>query len=224
MLLDKLRNTNIDFLNTLKGVVSLLKDAGQTDSVYDIEDGLRHTEATRHAVEFVKQKPGVAALIQERYIAPSPNLELLLTYPPDSLGYAYASYLTESGFDPNFYRPIEVKDDISYVLLRLRQTHDIWHIVTGFSTDVAGELGLKAFELAQTRRTIALVLVSGGLLSSLFKAPDTLDTLLDRVAVGYRMGAKARPLLAQKWEEHWDLSVTDWRAQLEIEPTPIYIP
>jgi ubiquinone biosynthesis protein Coq4 len=36
-------------------------------------------------------------------------------------------------------------DDTSYLLLRLRQTHDLWHVVTGFSTNVPGELGLKAF-------------------------------------------------------------------------------
>jgi ubiquinone biosynthesis protein Coq4 len=29
------------------------------------------------------------------------------------------------------------------------ETHDIWHVVTGFHTDVAGELGLQAFYLAQ---------------------------------------------------------------------------
>ncbi|MBD2041619.1 Coq4 family protein [Microcoleus sp. FACHB-672] len=223
-MLPKLQAFNLDFLNTLKGVVSILRDPSQTDSVYDIEDGLRHTKATQLAVEYVKSKPEVAQIIQERYLAPSPDIEALLKYPENSLGYAYASYIKEAGFDPNFYRKLKVEDDVSYIVLRIRQTHDIWHIVTDFSVDVVGELGLKAFELAQTRRTMSAVLLAGGLLSTLFKAPEGLDSLLDRIAVGYRMGAKAKPFLAQKWEEHWDKPLSEWRKELGVEPMSVYVP
>ena len=31
---------------------------------------------------------------------------------------------------------------------RLRETHDIVHVLTGFGTDGPGELGLQAFNLA----------------------------------------------------------------------------
>lgn len=107
-----------------------------------------------------------------------------MQYPQDSLGYCYAASLTEAGFDPEFYRAIAVRDDASYILLRLRQTHDIWHLITGFGTDVAGELGLKAFELAQTRRPMALVLLTFGLLKALLKTPDALATLLPTISPG----------------------------------------
>ena len=89
---------NLDFLSTLKGVVTLLRDPTQTESVYDVEDGLRHTKATELAVEYVKSKPEVAALFQERYLAPSVNLEALLQLSPDSLGHVYATYIKDSGF------------------------------------------------------------------------------------------------------------------------------
>lgn len=223
MLLGKSRQLNIDFLTTLKGAVVLLRDPSQTESVYDVEDGLRYSKATQQAIDFVKSKPGVEKLIAERYTPPKVDIEDLLNLPEDSLGYTYASYIKESNFDPNFYRQIKVEDDVSYVLLRMRQTHDIWHIVAGFTTDVAGELGLKAFELAQTRRTMAAVLLAGGLLSTLFKSPENLDYLLDRIAVGYRMGAKAKPFLAQKWEDNWEQPLAVWRDQLGVEITPNYI-
>ncbi|AFY75437.1 uncharacterized protein involved in ubiquinone biosynthesis (plasmid) [Synechococcus sp. PCC 7502] len=208
---------NIDFLSTIKGAISLFRDPTQTDSVYDIEDGLRQTKATELAVEFVKSQPKVAAIIQERYVPPRLDMELLLTLPTDSLGYAYATYIKDSGFDPNFYRKIEIKDDVSYVLLRLRQTHDIWHIICGFSTDVKGELGLKAFELAQTRRTMAIVLLAGGLLSTLFKSPADLEEILTSIAWGYRLGTKAQPLLSVKWEEQWEKPLIQLRQELGIE-------
>ncbi|OKH35885.1 hypothetical protein NIES2119_19300 [[Phormidium ambiguum] IAM M-71] len=220
---DKQRRT-VDYLQTLKGIVTLLRDPGKTDSVYDVEEGLRNIKAAQLSVDFLKSKPEVAAIISERYLAPEPNIDALLKLPKGSLGYEYAFYLTEAGFDPNFYRKIEVVDDVSYVFLRIRQSHDIWHIITGMNTDVIGELGLKGFELAQTRRPMSIILLAGGLLRTLLNSPEDLDILLDRIAVGYRMGAKAKPFLAQKWEENWQKTVAEWRIELGVEPTPIYVP
>lgn len=224
MFLKDRQRRNIDYLQTLKGVVALLRDPGQTDSVYDVEEGLRNIKAAQLSVDFLKSNPEVAAIIEERYLAPEPDMESLLKLPKESLGYAYASYLTEAGFDPNFYRKIAVVDDVSYVFLRIRQSHDIWHIVTGMKTDVIGELGLKAFELAQTRRPMSLVLLTGGLMRTLLSSPEDLDLLLDRIAVGYRMGAKAKPFLAQKWEENWEKPLAEWRSELGLELAPIYVP
>jgi ubiquinone biosynthesis protein COQ4 len=211
-----LHSLNLEFLSTIKGAVSLLRDPSATESVYDVEDGLRHTKATQLSVEYVKRQPGVAALVQERYLAPTPNLDQLQQCPSDSLGFAYAKYITDAGFDPNFYRALPIEDDISYVFMRLRQTHDIWHLVAGFKTDVPGELGLKAFELAQTHRTMAAILLAGGLLSTLLKAPEQLDVLLENIAMGYRLGAQAKPFLAQKWEQNWEKPLAQWRTELGI--------
>lgn len=206
-----------DVLSTLKGVMTLIRDPEKTDSVYDIEDGLQNIEATRLAVEFAKSKPGVAPLFAERYLAPPPDIAALLQLPPESLGYAYASYITNAGFDPDFYRKGEVTDDITYFFMRMRQTHDIWHIVTNFGVDVAGELGLKAFELAQVRRPLAAMLVAGSVIETMIKNPAAMDMLLDIIPIGYRMGNQAQPLLAQKWEEDWEKPLTDWRSQLGIK-------
>lgn len=224
MLFSEKRRINLEFLTTLKGIVALIKDAGKTESVYDIEDSLRNTKATQLMVEYIKSQPGVTEIVQERYTPPPVDIDALLKCPKDSLGYAYASYLKTAGFDPNFYRKPAGDDDISYIFLRIRQTHDIWHVLTDFGADEIEELGLKAFELAQTHRTMSAVLISGGMLKILFNQPENLERLLDRIAVGFRMGAKAKPFLAQKWEENWDKSVAQWRAELEVKPTPVYVP
>ncbi|WP_026082538.1 Coq4 family protein [Mastigocladopsis repens] len=224
MLLSEQRQLKHNLSTILKGIVSLFREPTNLDYVYDIEDGLRNTKATSLAVEFMKSQPGVAQLIEERYLAPTPDIESLLKYPEDTLGYTYAAYIKTAGFDANFYRNVKVEDENSYILLRIRQTHDIWHIVTGFGTDGLGELGLKAFELAQTRRNLAVVLVGGGLLIALVKSPEGIGYLLDHIAMGYRMGSKAKPLLAQKWEEHWDKPLSEWRAELGLEPASVYTP
>lgn len=224
MRLNNRRRINLEFLQTLKGCVALFKDPTDAYSVFDIEDGMRHSKAMQLAVEYLKSQPEVAQIIEERYIAPTPDIDALLAYPQDSLGYVFAAYIQQAGFDPGFYRQLPVEDDVSYVLLRMRQTHDIWHVVTDFSPTVVGEIGLKAFELAQTRRTQAGILVAGAVLNFLLKTPEQLDQLLDRIAVGYRMGSKAKPFLAQKWEEHWDKPLSEWRSDLGVEPMPVYVP
>lgn len=101
-------------------------------------------------------------------------------------------------------------------MLRLRQTHDLWHIVADFNTKPNGELGLQAFMLAQLHYPLSVLLIAGGMLKVLFKSPEDLGDLLDQMALGYRKGVSAKPFLAQKWEEHWEKSVLDWRKELNI--------
>ncbi|MGF1457631.1 MAG: Coq4 family protein [Leptolyngbyaceae cyanobacterium] len=218
------RQIDLDLLGVIRGAIKLVIDPSQTDSVYDVEDGLRNRRATTLAVEFVKERPEVAAIFAERYLTDPPDLNVLSQLPEQSLGYAYAHYLKSSGFEADFYRPISVDDDVSYFLLRMRQTHDIWHLVAGFDTDVPGELGLKAFELAQTRRPLSAVLLAGGVLSAVFKAPETIGPLLEQIAIGYRLGSAAHPFLAQKWEDHWARSLTEWRQQVNLTPMSEYRP
>ncbi|MEM1280118.1 MAG: hypothetical protein AAGG53_08920, partial [Cyanobacteria bacterium P01_H01_bin.152] len=66
------RRLDWDLLNVIRGAIALVVDPHQTQSVYDVEDGLRHRQATTLAVEFVKQHPKVAALFADRYLAEPP--------------------------------------------------------------------------------------------------------------------------------------------------------
>ncbi|EAW34891.1 Coq4 family protein [Lyngbya sp. PCC 8106] len=216
--------TLVRSLTTLKGALSLITNPSNTTSVYELEDGLRYKKATRLSIEFIKSQPEIKPLLTERYLVGDPDLDALLNYPQNSLGYRYASHLKASGFDPHFYRDIKVEDDTSYLFLRRRQTHDIWHIITGLGTDVASEVGLKAFELAQTRSPLSALLIAGGLVRTLFDSPEELGYLLDRIAVGYRMGSQAKPFLAQKWEQHWEKPIEQWREELNVQVPPAYTP
>ena len=222
----KLRSLNLEFLTTLRGTVTLLMDPSRADATPDIEDGLIKLKATQMAVEYVLSKPGVAAIVADRYLSPPPDLVALAALPEGSLGQCFAAYMSETGFDPNYYRKLDIVDDTTYVLTRLRQTHDLWHLVTGLGSDVNGELGLQAFCLAQVRLPLPIVLLAGGLMKTLFTAPDEIGNLLDRIAIGYRLGMQAGPLLAERWEDHWERPLQQWRDQLRIDlaQTAHYVP
>jgi ubiquinone biosynthesis protein Coq4 len=209
----------IQYLETIRGLTTMIRDPGHTESVFDIEDGLQNLEAYELAVEYVRSDPAMAQLMKERYLRHGAHdMDALLKLPEATLGYCFARQLRDKGFDPDYFRVREVHTDLDYVLMRLRQTHDIWHIVTGFDTDPISELGIKAVELAQTRRPMAAVVAAGGVLRFLYKDPDHLGEALCAVSEGYQMGIKAKLLLAQKWEDHWERPLEEWRTMLNLTP------
>jgi ubiquinone biosynthesis protein COQ4 len=209
----QLTNLSSSF-SILKGFIGILRDPGNTESVFDIAQGLQDSDAFKQSISYMKSRPQVAEIINEKYLASPLDLDALIQMPPESLGYTYAAYLKSQNFDAEFYPPIEVKDDLSYVMLRLRQTHDIWHIVGDFNTKPNGELGLQAFMLAQLHYPMSILLIAGGMLKVVFKSGGDLDSLIDEIVNGYRKGANTKPFLAQKWEENWEKSVSDWRKEL----------
>lgn len=210
---------HIHYLETLKGIASMLRDPGSTQSVFDIEDGLRDIEAAELFLRYVRRDPAMVGMIEERYLRHGQHdIPGLLKLPVDTLGYCFARHIADHGFDPDYFRKIEIKDDLDYIMLRMRQTHDIWHVITGFATDPIGEVGLKAVELAQTRRPMSAVIACGGVLRFLFHEPEDLGKVLSAVAEGYKMGTRSELLLAQKWEEHWERPLAEWRAMLNVTP------
>lgn len=187
-----------------------------TQSVFDIEDGLRRSESTDELLRFTAKDSQVQHLIKDRYLQPVPDTEALGKLPSDTLGYRYVQHLESHGFDPNYYRKIEVENDIDYVMMRIRQTHDIWHVITGFDTHPLGEIAIKAVELAQTHRPMAAAICAGGIFRYMLKQPQQFGDCIESIAAGYQMGLYAKPLLAMKWEELWDRKLEDLRESLGV--------
>ena len=211
------RELSVEYLTGLKAFITFAKDASQTDSVFDMAEGFRHTETYKLSMEYLKSVPENQSIISERYIAPTPDMEALLKLPENSLGYIYASKMKAANFDPEFYRKVRIEDDYTYIALRIRQTHDIWHTLTGFGTDVAGELGLQGFYLSQTRAPLPVGIMAGGILNTLLNYPDNLTEVITAIGQGYKMGMKAKSFLAQKWEDKWEKPLSEWREELQFE-------
>ena len=93
--------------------------------------------------------------------------------------------------------------------------------MTGFGTDLGGEMGLQAFELAQNRAPLAVLLIAGSLLRAL-QNDEPLEPLLLALSRGFELGLNADLVIAYKLENHWELSVEEWRKTLGItEPSKI---
>lgn len=212
------RQLDFQFINGLKAFLTLMTEPQKTDAVFDITDSLVHSRSFELAAKHIKSTPEAEAIVRDRYLAPTPDLDALLQLPQDSLGYIYANNLKQAGFNPEFYRKVRVDDDASYIELRVRQTHDIWHTVTGFDATPAGEIGLQAFYLAQCRLPMASMLIANALLSTTLLIPEQLSKLLSGIATGWEMGLNAKSFIAQRWEEHWEKPLEVWRAELNVNP------
>ncbi len=186
--------------------------------VFEMSSALLDTSAFDLVVKQLKCDPACAALINDRYIPPAHDLDRLLTYPDNSLGYICAKAMKESGYDPNLHAGMTAKSDAHYVELRLSQTHDIWHILTGFNTSENGEIGLQAFHLPQFSYPLATMVIANSLIAATLFDSTQLPSLLAAIAQGWRMGETAQALFGQKWEEEWDKPLTQWQAELNIQP------
>jgi ubiquinone biosynthesis protein Coq4 len=204
-----------NLLKTAASVFRLIQDSTDLQSVFAINDSLRNTEAMVACIQYLESIPEVAELMAERYVAPNPDLEALAQLPPDSLGYQYANMLIQGGFKAVFFPQLPSDDPLDYVRLRVRQTHDIWHVVTGFGTDELGEIAVQAFGLAQMHYpTAALILLSGVI--SAIKHPENFEHTTQKISEGYNLGQHARPFLGQKWELAWEKPVAQWRTDLNV--------
>ncbi|MGE5185083.1 MAG: Coq4 family protein [Acidobacteriota bacterium] len=145
------------------------------------------------------------------------DLDALAALPAGTLGHAYASFLRSRGFTPEVFDtpPEEIRDPrVKYVVQRVRQTHDLWHVVTGCDTDPAGEVALQAFTFAQTRAPSTAILAIAGTLRGLRHTP----MLPREVAKAFLAGRRADKLVTFPWEDHWATPLADVRALLGVEP------
>ena len=102
---------------------------------------------------------------------------------------------------------------------RLRDQHDLWHVLTDYGRDKLGELCLLAFTYAQTRnRGIGLIVMVGA-----YKFSQGIGTRVLRAARrGYRDGRRTAWLPGQDWEALLPRPLDEVRRELGIEPPIAY--
>jgi ubiquinone biosynthesis protein COQ4 len=136
------------------------------------------------------------------------DLTALRALPETTLGGAYARMLQQKNLDPDlFKRPPGLPEDLAYVAQRARQTHDLWHVLTGLDTNIPGEVALQAFTYEQLHQNFSKLIMTFGQLFFGAKYPH-MKKLAERARLA---GAGAPFLLAVAWEELWAEPLSDLR-------------
>jgi ubiquinone biosynthesis protein COQ4 len=146
------------------------------------------------------------------------DLARLRTLPEGTFGRNVADFYDAHGLTPAAIPSLEAVDDASYVSAHLYETHDVWHVATGFGTTVAEELGLQAVYAAQMPGSLAPILIAGGLLQGALWVHDDFSARLAAVARGHALGKSARPLFGVLWDEMWGLPLEEVRRRIGVVP------
>jgi ubiquinone biosynthesis protein Coq4 len=197
----------------------IVQDPNRLEEVFhlieSINENPRHSQ---HLVEGYRKLPHGAQALRDKPRIGTIDLEVLGRLPEGTLGHEYARFMRRHGLDPSSLPSYPVEDDASFIEAHLRETHDVWHVVTGFEPNVAGELGLQAFYLAQFPNQVALAILSAGMLNTLIYGFEDSEARMSQIARGWLMGRKARPFFGTDWKKLWSTPLSEVRARLGLEP------
>ena len=203
-------------LRMVAALASFLKTPGSLESVFAVADSVKDGPLGEQALRHLLSDRHFKALVDEEWRPDRIDLQNLQTLPEGSLGRCYADQLISQGITPDtLIDPTPVTNANEFVVHRVRETHDIVHVLTGFGLDGDSEIGLQGFNLAQNRSPVAVMLIFGAMLSSL-QNDEPLEPLLRALAHGFQMGLNADLVIGRKLEEGWERPLNDWREELKL--------
>ena len=183
----------------------------------------------------LQRDPASAALIEERRLCGPYVIQAMRELPKGSLGHTYATVMDCLGYDidffpdPAFYN--NLASDGDYVNYRVYATHDIHHILSGYSLDNFGETGVISISMGQFSFPGFSFLNLVQLMLDFFKtdkADEDFTTLddyagslsytYDLITQGMEMGIRAKPLFPVIWDERMGQNLEELRQELGIEP------
>jgi ubiquinone biosynthesis protein Coq4 len=209
-------------LRSLYAAYKLSRDPQQTRYVFmmgDAQDNIVESERARGQITDPFASAALEEMWQTRFQTPRYDIEALLRLPADTLGGAYARHMRAHGLRPDYYREVTPRHRMQYLRERIHQTHDVWHLLTGFGMDEFGEVGLQGFYFAQFTNGQAAIIGAAAILKSVLRARvGDLEKHVDAFCQGYCAGKRAESLLAVKWEELWTETLENVRQRYRIEP------
>jgi ubiquinone biosynthesis protein Coq4 len=171
----------------------------------------------------VRAAPQAEAKLEPvRGYLPPIRLEALRQMPDGSFGREYARHM-----DALKLQPFDVSERVEREVIernvfatRYAVTHDIFHLLLGFDTTWAGEMGVLAFAAAQGyTRTQYVGLALAAVLYPLF-SPRMTARIWRNLRRGWRLGKQAKFLLGQRFEEQWERPLVEVRRALGLPEAP----
>lgn len=198
----------------------LTRDLDRLARVFEINDhmmAMRSPAEEAAAIADFAASPHGAAAIRGRVRLSRGDLVRCAGLPSGTLGGAYAASMRARGLSIDAIPRLPARTDIEYVVAHYYETHDLWHVLTGFETDPAGEVGLQAFYMAQGRAHLPLLVISAVMMNTALYAYEDREARLDAIARGWRLGRGARRIAGVDWRPHLARPLADVRRDFGLE-------
>lgn len=213
-------------LVALRALRSLIQDPEQTDQVFIIIRAMAGDALERAFDRFRKTPTGQKILAEKRDILDMlEDRQALAALPAGSLARTYLAFvenehLSANGLvDASHAEEVFNNEDLKRFGERMRDTHDLWHVLTGYGRDTFGEACLLAFTYAQTRnRGLGLIALIGAVKLTKAIGPGVKGAMWQ----AYRAGKRAAWLPQQDWEALLPEPLSRVRQQLNINPPDKY--
>ena len=212
----------------LRAMRRLLADPEATEEVFVIIRALAGWRSYERLFRRVLADPAGRRVLERE----SGLLELLgdqeglRAMPEGCLGRAYADFIVTEQITPDGLVAASEANEVDYIDpraerlgLRLRDTHDLWHVMTGYGRDLVGEAALLAFTYAQTRNLGIAFIVVMALLRGRAEGVRGLAALYWKA---YRRGCRAGLLAAVDWEAELSRPLDDLRTELLVGAPATY--
>ncbi len=209
----------IDGFSFVLGIFKMVMNPKDISAIFKVK-AFREHKSLKIALDLLKNNPSTNELMTTRYLAPEPyKLEELLKLPENTLGRVYAEHMKHYKLDVVFYPEMDSKldDDINYMRMRARQTHDIHHVVLGFPAEDYGEVAISAFYLSQNKIPLSGLIIGSAFFRVILKEPDRVEQLMDCIIKGWSMGKKAQYVLGIKWERYFNTDINEVRQIVGID-------
>ena len=148
---------------------------------------------------------------------PQIDLNKLIEYPEGSFGREYAEHMKRNNLQTLNISP-ELDDVAQHNVFALRYviTHDIFHVLLGFDTSYAGEIGVLAFAAAQNySKSLKISFWFAKILYPII-ALRQVKAIVANQRKGGELGREAEFLLGYRFEEHWDEALDKVRKDLGL--------
>lgn len=214
----------VEWRRAWRALRRLVADPERTAEVFELIQALagssgerlfQRFRATPEGRDLLAARPSLLETLTDR--------ARLAALPEGSLGRAYAAFMSEERLEAGGLAaaaaaardPAEELDpERRWFFDRLRDMHDLWHVVTGYGRDVAGEAANLAFTYAQTRnRGVGAIVLAAAAIGP--KGGLRWQRYLRQA---WRRGRRAAALPMAPWEELLPLPLDRARERLRIEP------
>ncbi|MFM7736713.1 MAG: Coq4 family protein, partial [Alphaproteobacteria bacterium] len=211
----------IEPMRAVRAIRVLLKDPDDTSQVFEIIDALSGNVGERLFQRFVASDTGRRILDEHRSLLGTlDDRATLSALPEGTLGRIYSDFtvreqITGQGLadaSMTARRRDDLDEDRRLFYERLRDMHDLWHVVTGYGRDLVGEASLLAFTYAQTRNRGIGFIVAVAYLRARGDAQIARAVMRD----AYRRGKRAAWLPGEDWEELLRLPLETVRRRLDL--------
>jgi ubiquinone biosynthesis protein COQ4 len=215
-------------LEALRAMIALSRDPDDTGQVFKIVAALSGNTQQRILLRLKASEAGQRLLRERRPLVPVlVDRARLRSLPANSLGRAYLRFCDQYGITADGLIAASREGDVGacseeeeFVRARMRDIHDLIHVVTGYQTDLAGEASVLAFTVAQTKNPgIALIV-----LLAYLRPRGEHGFIRPLLRQAFARGRRANWLPAADWEALLERPLDEVRRELGVGEPPQYRP